>query len=454
MMSISLRTVDIPDFGIPVERPAIPPATYEARCAKALERAGTDWLAVYADREHAANIAFLTGFDPRFEEAILLLGKSGQRIVVTGNENLGYTPIAGLPGIITMLAQSLSLMAQDRMQKPDLVAVLSEAGITAGDSVGLVGWKYLEKEEWSARRPTFLVPAFIVDAIASIVSASSITDATAVLMHQADGLRAVVDADQIAEAEWGAARSSMAVWRILSGFTLGDTELTAASRMGYAGEPMNCHPMFATNDASGQVIGLRSPTARVPSHGDGVTTAVGYWGGLTARAGLIAEHDDAFLDVAKAYFRSLIAWYEAAGIGAEGGAIHEAVISTLAAGKLRPALNPGHLVGLDEWMNSPIRPGSTERIVSGMPFQVDIIPVPMPDGWTLNCEDAVTFADVGLRAEIAHRHPALAKRFEARRRFVAERIGITVKEDILLLSAIPLCLPPFWLASGKLLGRD
>ena len=454
MMTLSLRTVDIPDFGIPVERPAIPAATYEARCVKALERAGTDWLAVYADREHAANIAFLTGFEPRFEEAILLLGKSGQRIVVTGNENLGYTPIAGLPGIITMLAQSLSLMAQDRMQKPDLVAVLREAGIASRDSVGLVGWKYLEREEWSAQRPTFLVPAFIVDAIASIVPASSITDATPVLMHQTDGLRAVVDADQIAEAEWGAARSSMAVWRILSGFTLGDTEMLAASRMGYAGEPMNCHPMFATNDASGQVMGLRSPTARVPKRGDGATTAVGYWGGLTARGGLIVEHDDAFLEVAKAYFRGLIAWYEAAGIGAEGGAIHEAVISTLARGKLRPALNPGHLVGLDEWMNSPIRPGSTERIVSGMPFQVDIIPVPMPDGWTLNCEDAVTFADAGLRAEITRRHPALAQRFEARRRFVAERIGITVKEDILLLSAIPLCLPPFWLASGKLLGRD
>ncbi|MEI8441370.1 Xaa-Pro aminopeptidase [Mesorhizobium sp. CCNWLY176] len=454
MMNISLRTIDIPDFGLPVERPAIPAATYEARCAKALTRAGTDWLAVYADREHAANIAFLTGFEPRFEEAVLLLGRSGQRIIVTGNENLGYTPIAGLPGIVTLLAQSLSLMAQDRTQKPNLVAVLREAGIASGDSVGLVGWKYLEKEEWPAGRPAFLVPALIVDAIASIVSASSIVDATPVLMHQTDGLRAVVDADQIAEAEWGAARSSMAVWRILSGFTLGDTELLAASRMGYAGEPMNCHPMLATNDASGQVIGLRSPTARVPKRGDGATTAVGYWGGLTARGGLIAEHDDTFLDVAKAYFRGLIAWYETAGIGTEGGAIHEAVVSTLARSKLRPALNPGHLVGLDEWMNSPIRPGSTERIVSGMPFQVDIIPVPMPDGWTLNCEDAVTFADAGLRAEIAERHPALSQRFEARRRFVAERIGITVKEDILLLSAIPLCLPPFWLASGKLLGRD
>ena len=26
---------------------------------------------VYGDREHFANLAFLTGFDPRFEEAIL-----------------------------------------------------------------------------------------------------------------------------------------------------------------------------------------------------------------------------------------------------------------------------------------------------------------------------------------------------------------------------------------------
>ncbi|TIW08912.1 MAG: Xaa-Pro aminopeptidase, partial [Mesorhizobium sp.] len=97
-------------------------------------------------------------------------------------------------------------------------------------------------------------------------------DATRVLMHPVEGLRAVVDADQIAEAEWGASRASMAVWRIVTGFNLGDSELAAASRMGYAGEPMSCHPMFASNDASGPVIGLRSPTARVPRRGEGATT--------------------------------------------------------------------------------------------------------------------------------------------------------------------------------------
>ncbi|MEW9835072.1 Xaa-Pro aminopeptidase [Mesorhizobium marinum] len=452
-MTIGLRDIEIPDFGLPVERPAIPAETYEARCAEAFRRVGVDWLAVYADREHAANVAFLTGFDPRFEEAILLLGSGGRRIVITGNENLGYTPVAGLPGLETVLAQSLSLMAQDRTLKPDLVGVLREAGLRAGDSVGLVGWKYLEAGEWAGPRATFFVPAFIVDAISAVVGREVLSDATAVLMHPADGLRAVVDADQIAEAEWGAARSAAAVWRIVSGFRLGDSELQAASRMGYAGEPMSCHPMLASSDRSGPVIGLRSATARVPGRGDGVTTAVGYWGGLTARGGLLAEHDDAFLAVASAYFLGLAAWYETAALGVEGGAVHEAVISTLARGGLRPALNPGHLVGLDEWVNSPIRPGSMERIVSGMPFQVDIIPVPMPDGWTLNCEDPVTFADAGLRATLAERHPALASRCEVRRRFVEDRIGIAVRDDILLLSAIPLCLAPFWLASGRLLSR-
>ena len=127
-MTVTLRTVNIPDFGLPLERPAIPAATYAARCDTALKRSGADWLVVYADREHAANIAFLTGFEPRFEEALLLLGKGGERIVVTGNESISYTPVAGLPGMATMLAQSLSLMAQDRTEKPDLVAVLRGRG--------------------------------------------------------------------------------------------------------------------------------------------------------------------------------------------------------------------------------------------------------------------------------------------------------------------------------------
>ena len=34
---------------------------------------------IYGDREHYANLAYLTGFDPRFEEALLIVGKLARR---------------------------------------------------------------------------------------------------------------------------------------------------------------------------------------------------------------------------------------------------------------------------------------------------------------------------------------------------------------------------------------
>lgn len=443
-MTVSLKDIAIPQFGVPLARPAVPAATYVARVEALLSRAEADWVVVYADREHLANIAFLTGFEPRFEEALLLLGRKGERIIVTGNESVDYTPVAVLPETRTVLAQSFSLMGQDRSQSPDLTAILRECGIGTGQSIALAGWKYLGAAEWNGA-PTFFVPAFVVDSLRAVVGTSaSITDATAILMNPVDGLRTIVDADEIAQLEWGAARASAAVWRIVEGTRPGMSELECAARMGYAGEPLNCHVMMTSNSAPGPVIGLRSPTARVINEGDGVSTAVGYWGGLSCRAGLVTDHDAAFLDKAVGYFNALRAWYETVDIGVAGKAICEPVDAALEPVGLRPALNPGHLVSHDEWMNTPIRRDSEDTIRSGMALQVDIIPVPMEGGQALNCEDSVVIADADLRAEIATKHPDLHARIEARRAFMRDAIGVELKECILPLSSMPLCLPPFW----------
>ena len=88
-----------------------------------------------------------------------------------------------------------------------------------------------------------------------------------------------------------------------------------------------------------------------------------------------------------------------------------------------------------------------------MPFQVDIIPVPMPTGWALNCEDGVAIADANLRAELRARHPAVDARIEARRAFMRDALGVELKESIMPLSSTPLCLAPFWLAPRRLLAR-
>ncbi|MBL0371501.1 Xaa-Pro aminopeptidase [Rhizobium sp. KVB221] len=451
-MSIDLRPVRIPDFGVPQVRPAIPPAIYETRATEAYRRAGADWLVVYADREHLANIAFLTGFEPRFEEALFIMGKDGRRYLVTGNESVSYAPIAGLADIEVLLCQTMSLMGQTRASKPNLAEVLRGIGLTKGCTIALVGWKYLAADEWTGALPTFQVPAFIVDTLKMVAGdPAAIKDATAVLMHPQDGLRSVVDVHQIAAIEWGAARASAAVRRIFEGVREGDDEFLAASRMGYAGEELSCHVMLATASRGNPVIGLRSPNGRKITRGDGITTAVGYWGGLSSRAGLFADHDDVFLETAKSYFRGLVEWYETVDIGVAGGEIFARTVAKLREGGLDSALNPGHLIGHDEWSHTPIRPGSTETIRSGMPIQVDVIPVPMPDNWALNNEDSVVIADETLRADIARLYPDVHARMMARRTFMRDEIGVDLNSSILPTSNIPLCLPPFWLDSGKML---
>src|SRR5664280_1149101 len=100
MTTARLAEIDLPDFGADDERPEIPAGIYAARVSRLRERAdehGYDRVVVYADREHSANLAYLTGFDPRFEEAILVLGPAGLPAVLVGNECYGLAGAAPLP---------------------------------------------------------------------------------------------------------------------------------------------------------------------------------------------------------------------------------------------------------------------------------------------------------------------------------------------------------------------
>ena len=102
-------TVDLPDFGMPAVRPEVPAGRYAERLAALRERAaaaGLDRLVVFADREHSANLAFLTGFDPRFEEAMLIVGAGrrsadpgGQRVLRDGRRRAAADAPRAVPGL-------------------------------------------------------------------------------------------------------------------------------------------------------------------------------------------------------------------------------------------------------------------------------------------------------------------------------------------------------------------
>lgn len=452
-MNISLKKVPLPDFGLPEQMPEIPAEIYDDRCKRLYEKAGCDWVVVYADREHFANVQYLSNFDPRFEEALVILGPNGKKVLIVGNEGLIYTDVVRSKFEI-ILYQTFSLMGQDRSKSPRLDQILSDIGIKKGDKIGIVGWKYVEPEETASQKGLF-VPQMIIDAFAEVAGdAEAIIDVTRAMMHPTDGVRAVTEAAQIAAYEWGAARASKAIARIVQATKPGLSEMEIVSHMQYSGEPMSVHLMYAT--ASKNLVALRSPSGKKVAEGEGVFTALGYWGGLSARAGLVAKENDEFIQKwAIPYYKGIVAWYESASVGAVGGEVTQRVYDVMQEGGLRPMLNPGHLTGSDEWLHTMFRPGSEEKIASGMAIQCDIIPnTPLEQAITLNCEDSVAFADEVLRNELAEKYPDVWSRIQARQAFMRNELGINISDDLLPLSSTPGYFAPLFLASDYVLVKE
>ena len=71
-----LAQVVLPEFGVPEAEPELRPEIYAARLDRLralMDARGLEHAVLYADREHSANVSWLTGFDPRFEEALVIV---------------------------------------------------------------------------------------------------------------------------------------------------------------------------------------------------------------------------------------------------------------------------------------------------------------------------------------------------------------------------------------------
>lgn len=451
MPDVRLREVRRPELLVPERQPLVGADEYQRRVDALRERVDADVILVYADREHYANLSFLCGIDPRFEEVVLAVPRAGQPSLVLGTEGLALEALAQID-VAVVHCPSLGLMGQDRAAGRTLREALTDVGVVEGAQVALVGWKYFEPGESGLASPSFAAAAFLVDAVREL--AGQVVDATEALINPRDGLRTTNSADQIAAFEWAAARASRAVFAVVDASRPGTSEREAVSAMGYDGGPLSAHVMFASGPGVG--VGLRSPTDRVLEAGDGVTVAIGYWGGLCCRAGRLDQPDghdaDDFLErLAKPYWRAVATWWESMRLGRPGGELHELIHDALGGSGIRPALNPGHLGHLDEWVHTPIRPGSPDPIRSGALFQCDIIPVGAPAGWAANCEDALAVADEPLRDELRDRHPDVWTRIERRRELMQEQLGLSLADEILPLCAAPAYFPPFWLALDHVL---
>lgn len=463
---VRLLELKPPVSEIPREFPQLPKDVYDKRLQRLREKMkdwGLDKVVIYADREHAANFSYLAGFGPRFEEALLIVGLSGIPQAVLGTENIDmarYT-VAEVEGIHF---PTFSLIGQPREDVKAITDILKDAGLQQGMTVGTVGWKYYAENDGCAA-DSIEIPHYLVEAIREVVGETSgcscgtnqssrVKNATALFMSPCDGLRVVLEPEQIIVFEYAACLVARSVLALMNYVDVGQTELELASQFQNRGVPLSVHTMLSTGEKAR--FGLVSPTDKKVKLGDFLTTAYGIEGALSCRAAYIARDErdlsvdtqDWLEQMAIPYYATAARWFQAVRIGLEGSEIWDLAETHLPKSKFGWNLNPGHFIAADEWVSTPFTPGSDVKLRSGNYIQYDLIIAPEPPYFGADLEDGIVLADEELQASIKAKSPDTWARFERRRRYIQDVLGIELADEILPMSDIFGYYRPFLLNKG------
>lgn len=411
-------------------------AARRERVLAAMDGLGLDVLAVYADREHGDNYEYLTGYSPRFEEAVLVLHADGRAFNMVGNESLGMNGHARIEAT-AVHAPYFSLPNQPMHDAPALSGLFSRAGIASGHTVGIVGWKLLR---CAGAETMFDVPGFIVEAVRTAAGdTGKVVNATGLFIDEVLGVRLVNNANEIAHYEFGAALASRCVLTTMDRFEPGKTEMDLAQTMAAAGQQQTVQTICAGGERFGNAV--VAPRDRPVGLGETFSLTMGYQGGLTNRTGYIARDVDdlpagaeGYIGaVVKPYYAAAATWYTTVGVGVLAAEVFDAIEQVIPAERYGWVLNPGHYTASEEWLASPFYEDSEVVLKSGMMLQMDII-VKVPGFGGANAEDGIALADEALRRELAERYPETWSRIERRRAFMRDACGIDLPADVLPLS--------------------
>jgi len=468
MTKVSLKKhhlveIDWPEFGggKPPSRPGVEEFRLRLAAARtAMQQRGLTHLVVYGDREHFANLAYLTGFDPRFEEALLVMEMSGKPLLVVGNECSGYlnvSPLYVAGELRSERFQPFSLLNQPREDSRLVREIFAGEGIGMRSRVGCAGWKYFAETEHPDSLHAVDLPAYLADTIRQLASHENVINATDILMHPDYGLRTFCSAAEIAYFEYTNVLASEGMKRMIFGLREGMTDHELAILAGYNGEPLGCHMTLVTGETRDR--GLSGPIGALIRRGDPLATNVCYWGSNICRAGWTAaspadlppDAGDYVENFAGPYFEVMAEWYKLLQIGIHGGELSRLVQQNLPFEKFGIFLNAGHLIHLDEWVSSPIYPGSQVPLHSGMAIQVDVIP-DSPVYFSTRMEDGLVLADQDLRRQLEEGYPDCYARCQQRRDFMTNVLGFDLPEEVLPLGNIPGIVPPFFLEPNRILA--
>ncbi len=426
-------------------------ATFTQRKEKVLElmkKYDFSSLMIYADKEHGSNFEYLTGFIPRFEEAIQILNQDGSSILILGNENYNKAGMARTQSQ-GILCPFFSLPNQPMDYAKTFADYLKEADVDDSKRIGLVDWKLLSNDMTNFHNH-HAVPAFIVDGIQEVFGAEKVVNATQLYMHPKEGARVTNNAEEIARYEYGASLASDAVLEAMNNLTIGQSELEAGNTLNRDGQ----YPSVVTIAAFGDRFAGANlyPTANTLNEGDKVALTVAYKGGLSSRSGYavtdetkLADRDPGYLEeVVFPYFSAYKWWLDNLSIGKKGGEFYQEFSEFYPQATYGWHLCPGHLVADEEWLSSPFYQESDAVVQSGNIYQVDFIPSQAGHNG-VSAESTIAIADADLRARIQADQPELWARIQARKAYLRDKLGLDLSEELLPLASTFAYYRPFLL---------
>jgi hypothetical protein len=407
-------------------------------------------------------LAYLTGFDPRFEESLLIVGRTATPLILVGNECEAYLGISSLYSAGRLRHgrfQSFSLLDQPRDRSRGFREILTEEGIGPTSQVGAVGYKYFSSTEHPDAAHALDIPSYLADALRNLAGSDKVFNATDLFMHPGHGLRARCTTFEIASFEYTNGQASESVKRMIFSLREGmaDHAVVEAGRLN--GDPLSCHITFGTGRTAR--YGLCGPSGELIRRGQPLAFNVAYWGSNICRAGWIAEGaadlpdaaSDYIPSFAGPYFEAMGEWFGLMKLGTPGRCVYDLIQDRLPFDKFGVYLNPGHLIHLDEWMSSPFYAGSEIPVSSGMAIQVDVIPQ-SATYFSTRMEDGIVIADEELRGKLEQSFPDCYERCQRRRSFMSNVLGIELPEEVLPLSNTCAIVPPFFLAPNTVLALE
>lgn len=428
-----------------------------------MREAGVDTAVVFGDREHFANIEYLSSYDCRFEEGILVIPAEGLPTIVCGNEGMAYS--FQIPYEVNRVYyRNFSLQGQPRRAEERLDVLFKALGITQQTKVGVTGFKYFY-EEYCMTDPlhTFDLPHYLIEALFAAAGPENVVNFTYALTGLDGGIRLrVYSAKEIAAAEAAAARSTNGLLRMLKALKPGMTEYEVGENAGLGVAPVSMHPL--TNfGAEHMSLGLRSPSDDAKlALGDVCGLCYGVRGSLSSRNGVACYDEATMMDDLRPtlypfygkFFEAMCAWYGKLRVGATGDELHRAVHDVIGAPEYGVTLNCGHYTGMDEWVNSPTYAGSTHTLPDGAYLQADIIASSPDPVRTAICEDPVIVAGERLRGQLRKEYPEVWARIEERRAAIRGVLGVDLQDDVLPISNLNAAMFPFLLNLKKVFALE